>query len=115
MTFWEAEVGENDLEEVLFELLSGFNTIAGLNHVVPLLAEEIGEVLAEETVMLGDEDCAHASGPITMGSRVDFFLWSGIESRDRSGTCLRALSRVQPVYDADTRRSGRNVYSDPLL
>jgi hypothetical protein len=46
MTFWETEVGENDLEEVLFELLSGFNAIAGLRHVVPLLAEEIGEALA---------------------------------------------------------------------
>jgi hypothetical protein len=46
MTFWETEVGENDLEEVLFELLSGFNAIAGLRHVMPLLAEEIGEALA---------------------------------------------------------------------
>jgi hypothetical protein len=30
----------------LFELLNGLNTIAGLGHVVRLLAEEIGELLA---------------------------------------------------------------------
>jgi hypothetical protein len=65
--------------------------------------------------MLGDEDCAHASDPITTGSLLDFFPLTGIKPCDRSGTCLRALSRVQPVYDADARRSQGHVYSDLLL
>jgi len=43
---WEAECGENNLEEVISELLSGFDTIASLGHVVSELAKEISELLA---------------------------------------------------------------------
>jgi hypothetical protein len=46
IAFRKTEIGENRIEEVLFELLRGFNTIAGLGDVVTLLPEEIGEVLA---------------------------------------------------------------------
>jgi hypothetical protein len=44
--FWEAEVGENNLEEMLFEQLNGVTAIAGLGHVISLLAKENGELLA---------------------------------------------------------------------
>jgi hypothetical protein len=43
--FGETKVGENDLEEVLFELLSCLKAIAGLGHVMSLLAKNIGESL----------------------------------------------------------------------
>jgi hypothetical protein len=72
IALWEAECGENDLEEAVVELLRSFNTIAGLGHIVPLLAEEIGKLLAQEKVWLGDEDGAHASYPITWLSYLIF-------------------------------------------
>ena len=62
---WEVECGEKDLEEVVFELSSCFKSIAGLGHVVAELAEAICELLAYKRIVLGDEDCAHASYPIT--------------------------------------------------
>jgi hypothetical protein len=65
IALWEVECGEKDLEEVVFKLSSRFKSIAGLGHVVAKLAEETCELLAEERVWLGDEDCAHASYPIT--------------------------------------------------
>jgi hypothetical protein len=42
----QPEVRDNGLEEGLFEVLNGLNAIADLGHVVTLLAQGIGEVLA---------------------------------------------------------------------
>src|SRR5262245_20243681 len=84
---WEVECGEKDLEEVVFELSSCFKSIAGLGHVVAELAEETCELLAYERILLGDEDCAHASHPITWLAYLTFrndrkrFPWGLRESR----------------------------------
>jgi hypothetical protein len=41
--------------------------------VVSLLAQEIGELFAQGKVLLSNEDCAHASRPMTMMSLPDLF------------------------------------------
>jgi hypothetical protein len=46
VTFWEGEVGKDNLEELAFELLDGLKTIAGLGHSVPGLTQEFGKSLA---------------------------------------------------------------------